>query len=123
MSKLSIILSEDQEAANLAEWLFWQQHLGTVELYSHIPHETYTTSWRAKRKNKVLGVNPGVPDYVIITPTAVLFVELKRVKNSTTSIEQEEWVKRLSGKVTDATVAKGFEEAKRFIEKYLSPRK
>ncbi len=119
MNKLPI-LTEHQEAANLAEYLFILASQGKIELYSHIPHETYTKSWSAKRKNKIEGVMTGVPDYIIVTKQEVLFIELKRVVRSVTSFEQKQWILRLKGKTTDTAICRGFDEAKKFIDFKLS---
>jgi hypothetical protein len=114
-----ILLTEHEEAVLLADYLDMMQKMGKVILYSHVPNETYTKSWMIKRRNKAEGVHKGVPDYIIIVKHKVLFIELKRTKGSETSIEQRMWVQHLGGKTVEATVAKGFDEAQRFIEDNL----
>ncbi len=109
------VLTEHQEATSLAQYLTILQRQGRIELFTHVPNETYTKSWAAKRRNKVEGVKQGVPDYIIVTKKEVLFIELKRTKRSVTSIEQKEWLLKLKGKTTDTVLAKGYEEAKAFI--------
>lgn len=112
-------LTEHQEAVLLAEYLDLLKLNGKIELYSHLPHETYTSSWSVKRKNKAEGVKRGVPDYIIITKCHVLFIELKRRKGGVFSLEQQEWIGRLQGQKIEATMCKGFEEAKEFIEAHI----
>ena len=112
----TIIPLEHDEAVPLAEYLDILKKQGRIELFSHIPNETYTKSWNTKRKNKAEGVRAGVPDYIIVTKTKVLFLELKRVKGSTVSSEQREWFDKLGGKETVSAIAKGFDEAKEFVE-------
>jgi len=72
------------------------------------PSETFTTSWTAKRKNKLEGVTKWFPDIVLILKRwSLLFIELKRKKAilkswkiwaspSRISPEQLEWEKQLN---------------------------
>lgn len=108
--------SEHAEAVALAGYLLMLQRMGKIQLYSHLPHETYTTSWAAKRKNTSEGVKSGVPDYIVITKDKVLFIELKREKGGVVSEEQKLWISNLEGKTTVASVCKGFEASKAFID-------
>jgi hypothetical protein len=111
--------TEHEEAVLLTEYLTLFQNKGEVELFSHIPNETFTKNWGTKTKNKQEGVRKGVPDYIIVTKEKVIFIELKRIKGSSTSPEQIEWNVKLQGKTTDAYIARGFEEARKYLEKYL----
>ena len=111
--------TEHEEAVPLAAYLHFLQNLGKITLYSHIPHETYTNSWKAKRKNASEGVRKGVPDYIIVINDTVLFIELKRKRGGFVSDEQVLWIEGLSHKKTIAYIAKGFEEAKRHIDNLL----
>lgn len=120
MSKTTqFIFSEDNESYALASYLELLQGSGKIEVYSHVPHETYTTSWAVKMKNKRKGVKKGVPDYIIVTKSTVLFIELKIVKGGTVSVEQKNWIETLNGKSCVAQIANGLFEAKNIIEKYL----
>lgn len=91
-----------------------------VVCYSHIPQETFTKNWGTKRKNKDEGVHTGVPDYIIVTPYNLVFIELKRKKGGTVSQEQKDWILALNSIYDDesvkARVCKGFDEAKAFLE-------
>lgn len=112
--------SEYVEAVQLASYLLLLQRQGRIILYSHIPHETYTNSWAAKRRNSNTGVRSGVPDYIVITADKVIFIELKRVKGGIVSEEQKRWILSLRGKKTEASVCKGFDDAKAYIDSFLT---
>ena len=85
--------------------------------FFRVPNETYTKSFKQKAKNKALGVVPGVPDLFVIAHGRLLAVEMKRVKGSTTSKEQKEWIEALVAVGIPAKVCKGAEEAVKFIER------
>jgi len=85
--------------------------------YAHIPNETFTKSWGVKMRNKKQGVKRGVPDYMIIIKNLLIFIEMKRVKNSVTSKEQKEWIAKLNNcNSVQAYICNGFDEAKEDIE-------
>jgi hypothetical protein len=116
---------EDEEQAVFVSWLNDREIK-----HFRVPSETYTKSWSQKRKNKALGVVRGVPDlFVVVSPFQsadgegyVLALEMKRVKLSTVSPEQEAWQETLNGlglPNVQAYVAKGAEEAKRIVSHYL----
>ena len=81
-----------------------------------IPNETFTRSWNQKRKNKALGVSSGAPDLGIIVNNRLIFIEMKRVKKSSTSPEQLQWIAHLHAAHVPARICKGFHEAKAFID-------
>ena len=116
----SLIPTESAEAEWLAQYLLLLQRTGKILLYSHIPHETYTKSWNARRKNTREGVRSGVPDYIIVTRTSVLFIELKRIKGGYVNKEQQEWLLALNDKKTRTFVARGFEQAKKYLDEQLA---
>lgn len=73
-------------------------------------------------KFKRCGVKAGVPDVCIPIPSGSyhgLYIELKRVKGGSVSVEQKEWINFLQSQGYYAEVAKGFDEAKRIVEYYL----
>jgi hypothetical protein len=113
---------EHEEACTLADWMAWN---GLK--YSHIPNETYTKSYKQKMKNKLEGVMPGVPDYLIIIPAEksktnkaeLIFIELKRKKHSRTSEEQKEWIEAINETCVDAHICKGADAAIEVIESYM----
>ncbi len=111
--------TEHDEAVALAQYLEILQKQGRIELYSHLPHETFTRNWGTRMRNKREGVKKGVPDYIIVTKEKVLFIELKRIKRSATSQEQDQWLFALNDKRTVSGVSLGFEQARKVIENNL----
>ena len=68
-------------------------------------------------KLKREGVLSGVSD--IFCPELKLFIEMKRVKGSTTSKEQKEFIFEMKKLGYKAEIAKGFEAAKKIIKKCI----
>lgn len=116
-----IIPLEDEEYNLIVKYL---DGLGFV--YTHIPMETFTTSFKVKKRNKRIGVKSGFPDYVIIIPywwvskrhNVLLFAEIKRQRKAypTLSTSQKEWLHNLKSCNELAEVFYGFEELKAYIE-------
>ena len=111
--------SEDQEQAWLVAWL--RREHPSVRIFS-IPNG----GGRSKAQGAILkatGTSPGVPDLMIPAPRGQhhgLFVEMKRTKGGSVSKEQKDWIAYLQAQGYQAIVCRGFEEAKREIECYLS---
>ena len=111
--------SEDQEQAWLVSWL--RREHPSVRIFA-IPNG----GGRSKAQGAILkatGTSPGVPDLMIPTPCGQhhgLFVEMKRTKGGSVSKEQKDWIAYLQAQGYQAIVCRGFEEAKREIEYYLS---
>lgn len=114
-----LIPLEDHECFTLTEYLDRMKASGKIAVYTHTANETYTKSWKQKSRNKRMGVRPGIPDYIIVTDSKVLFVEMKRVKGGTVTGYQRKWIKELNGKQCEAVVCRGFDEAREFIEKHI----
>jgi len=94
--------------------------------FTAIPNSTYTTSWKQKRHNTDMGLRSGLPDLFIILPNHILFLEMKRIKKSTVSKEQEEWIKAINGlklKNISASVAYGADQAIQIIETIVCEKK
>ena len=68
-------------------------------------------------KLKATGVSPGVPDLFI--PDWRLWVEMKRVKGGSLSAEQKDWIAYLEGCGYTCKVAKGADQAKEMILKFV----
>lgn len=97
-------------------------YLETVGLkFSCIPNHTWTSSWKQKRHNKDLGLRPGLPDLLIVLPgKGLLFIEMKRIRNSHTSDEQQAWIELLNTLPgVAAHCCKGAEDAIVVIKGYL----
>lgn len=79
-------------------------------------------------KNKASGLRKGLPDMFIFISAAksktglpiLACIELKRIKGGVTNPEQKEWIESLdSVSGISAVVAKGFDEAKKFVDSCL----
>ena len=120
------IPTEQEEQELLVEWLEYKKIK-----FSALPLDTYTEHWAVRNKNKRIGVRPGVPDLMIIIPAnfkkvfpdtlpKLVFIEMKRTKGGVLSDNQLDWLVELGqcyGVI--AFSAKGFEEARKAIEKML----
>lgn len=84
-----------------------------------VPNETYTKSWAQKRKNKVLGVSPGVPDLFVVANGRLIAIEMKRQKGGRLTAPQADWLMELNGAGVEARMCKGADEAIEFIEGVL----
>lgn len=111
--------SEYDECVLLVNHLNELKDKGKVTMYTHIPNETYTSSWNQKRKNKMMGVSSGFPDYLILTRTMLIVIEMKREKGGITSPEQKAWLKAFCDLGMPSQVCHGFEEAKKFLSKLI----
>lgn len=73
-----------------------------------------------RMKNKHMGLHRGVPDYIIIIPSGLLFVELKRKRGSKVYDEQKTWKSALNEiKGVQAEICFGADDAIVFVEKFL----
>ena len=112
------IPSEHDEQVVVCKWL---DLIGVT--YFAVPNGS-NKSFTAQRKFKAEGLKAGVPDLVVLLEGGKsLFIEMKRVKLSTTSKEQKEWQKRLKVLGFSAHICKGAGEAIDTIEKYLPENK
>lgn len=95
-----------------------------------IPHTSVTNEQQMSSQNKkmammqgakakAMGKSKGFPDMMIVLQEKCLFVEMKRVKGSTTSKEQKAWIEALNGLGHSASVCKGAEEAIKFVKGFL----
>lgn len=110
--------TEAQEAQKLVMWL----NMKGLK-FTHIANESGLpprVAMLAAKKKKQQGVARGVPDYMVVTPKGLLFIELKRTKNSKTSPEQKEWIDILNQiPGVEATISKGADAAIDFITQFL----
>lgn len=115
--------TESQEQQALFNWI--RLSVGKypeLDLAYHIPNEgkrSVANGARLKRE----GLHTGIPD--IHLPVAKgeyhsLYIELKRVKNSKISKEQEATIKKLNKVGNCAVIAYGWDEARKIIEWYLN---
>lgn len=120
--------TEHYEAIALKQYLDILVTQKKVVCYSHIANETFIRSFATRRIHIAEGKHAGVPDYIVVTPHGILFIELKRIKGSIVSDKQTAWIKAinnvgnyLGNKDSDcdtvhAAVVKGFDEAKKFLD-------
>lgn len=86
----------------------------------HVPNSTWTKSPMVRIRNTILGVRAGIPDLCVVTPSGLLFIEMKQTGSSSTSSHQKEWIDRLNNTPgCEARVCKGAEAAIAFIEEFL----
>jgi hypothetical protein len=121
--------SESAEAKALASYLNALVQYKQIICYTKTAQETFTTSWGAKMRQKAEGVQKGIPDYVILAKTKVIFLELKKQKGkrggnngSVISPEQQLWIDILNNyqsKEIVATIAHGADEAIKFIRQHI----
>lgn len=109
----SHICSEYEEQKTLVEYLILNKIKHTA-----IPNSTYTTSWKQKMKNKMMGLCAGFPDMAVIIGDTLLLLEMKKKKGGQVSPSQKEWIEQLKGcKRVVCDIAYGFDEAKEIIDK------
>lgn len=106
--------SEHDEQVVVCKWL---DLLGVT--YYAVPNGS-NKSLTAQRKFKAEGLKAGVPDMVILLEGGrSVYIEMKRVKGSTTSKEQKEWQERLRVLGFSAHICKGASEAIKAIESHF----
>ena len=71
------------------------------------------------KKLKDEGQVDGVPDLVILKDGKTLFIEMKRLKGSTTSEEQKDWLEWLVNNNFHADICKGNDKAYEVLIKWL----
>lgn len=110
--------TEAQEGAALVAYL----RLRGIA-FTHVGNETGSDPHARRRavRMKQQGTSRGFPDYVIALPgVGVLYIELKRVRGSSVSPEQKQWIETLQAcPGAAAHIAKGRDDAVRIIESYL----
>lgn len=102
---------EDMEATMFADYL-----RARGIMFGHIKNENTINNFAYIAKMKRLGVNRGVPDYIIVHKGKIIFIEMKRVKGSKVSPEQEQWIKALNDAGCYARICYGHIDAESFVE-------
>lgn len=111
MATYKTIPTEDEEQIALFDWLN-AKHIPAF----HVNNEMYTKSWKQKLRARRMGVKSGVPDVFVVLPNKVVAIELKRTKGGVVSDSQKYWIKTLNDAGLKSIVARGADEAIRFIE-------
>lgn len=105
---------EEIEQIHFVQWLDIMGYK-----YTAIPNSTYTKSIMQKMKNKRMGLRAGFPDMVVIAKGKFMCVEMKRIKNSTISPTQREWVDEIAKAGIPVKVCYGAEEAIAFVQRVV----
>mgnify|MGYP000064104520 CR=1 FL=1 len=112
---------EFEEQCNLIKWCHAHQDKRLRLIYSH------TNGARMARgvanKLKASGAKAGIPDLFLPIPNGEyhgLYIELKRIKNSTTSLIQKKWLGLLIQQGYQALVCFGAIDAQAAITNYLT---
>lgn len=112
---------EFEEQCNLINWCHAHQDKRLRLIYSH------TNGARMARgvanKLKASGAKAGIPDLFLPIPSGEyhgLYIELKRVKGSSTSLIQKKWLMLLLNQGYQAVVCFGAEDAQAIITSYLA---
>lgn len=109
--KYSANITEYDECISLVEWL----KLNNID-FAHIHQEFYTKSWKQKMKAKKMGVQAGIPDYMVVYRGKLIFIEMKR-RGGKISVFQKHWLGVL-GKIknVEAVVCFSAEEAINYLK-------
>jgi len=110
------IPTEAQEQNRVAALLDQLTIDGAPVVWCHPPNESYGISPQAGRNRKRAGVKRGCPDILIFSPGPKtgkpVAIEMKRVKYSSTTPEQRDWLQKLDRQCGWNTyIAKGFDQA------------
>ena len=111
--------TEFHEQCTVVDYLELLKKIGKIKLFTALPNNTWTKSWSQKHKQKAEGQRKGFPDLCVITNKRVIFIEMKRLKNSSVSPEQKEWIEGFNSMSIPAKICKGCDEAIEFIKKNL----
>jgi hypothetical protein len=117
------VLSEHQEQCLVIDWCNDHLHLDPrLALIFAIPNGLWAKNEGVGRKAKAEGLKKGVPD--LLLPIASqgfhgLFIEMKKLTNSSTSAAQKQWHKDLREQGYYVVVCKGRAQAITAITSYL----
>ena len=110
---------ETEECKAFAQYLRLKQNQGKVVKFTKTCQETFTKSWKQKNKNKAEGLEAGLPDYLIVLPKKIVFIEMKRQRLGVTSSYQKEWIDALLLARQEVFVCKGCDEAIEVVESLI----
>ena len=107
-------LIEYEECKLFKQWLDYQNMK-----YTHIVGEgNFPVQYHMKLQR--VGFHKGVPDYMILVPNGICFVEMKRKRGGRIYPEQKEWVEALNKiEGVEAAICKGADEAIAFVSGIL----
>lgn len=111
--------TETQEGIALANWLRGRVVDGAPVVFLHIPNERRGDA-RTYALCKMLGIQKGFPDYLLLTRTAAAphgaAVELKTRDGGKKPAEQRAWIRALNMLGIRATFSDGAQEAVQWLE-------
>jgi hypothetical protein len=109
--------SENIECLRFVHYLNKLQSEGRIQKFTHVANESVSQSQLIK--NQALGTSAGFPDYIIVGKYKLIFVEMKRIRGGRVSPQQQAWIDTLTSAGQAASVCKGFEQARDFVEAQL----
>ena len=118
---MKITATETQEQEALVRWLQYMK----LDYFAPINENSYSSKNRRyamilEQKNKKKGKVAGVSDLIVFAEKKILFIELKRIKNSKTSEHQKQFLNTVNSyDYAVGRVCKGWIEAKEFIEEMM----
>jgi hypothetical protein len=137
-----LIPSEDSDCEAFAKYLRIKKLR-----FSHINNESpavrmvgrqasgkpiWKKNFKTLARNEAMGVNGGVPDYIILIErkatekagarnSTLLFIEMKREKGGVVSPEQADWINALNNVFgCVAVVCRGFDQAKETVDAFIN---
>jgi hypothetical protein len=116
---------EDDEAKAFTQYLNALYMSKKILNFSHIPNESSIRNPGYYNKMQAMGKRKGVPDYIIVTKTNIVFVELKRRKNakgkspSNVSDDQLIWIENLQSVGAKCAICYGCDDAINFLKKHI----
>lgn len=114
--------TEEEEQITLFNWAKMQiGRYPELRMMFHIPNEGKRSDITGARM-KASGMRKGVSDIFLSCPRGGkhgLYIEMKRVKDSRVSKEQEDWLHDAEAEGYAAHVAYGWQEAAEIIKRYL----
>ncbi len=86
-------------------------------MFSHIANEGRPEQMGEKLR---IGMDSGIPDYVVCTPKGLVWIEMKRKKGGKVSKNQSDWIEALN-KIdgVEAKVCYGAQMAITFVQSFL----
>ena len=123
--KTRVTHEEDGEQMTLMEWAGLREGmLPELKWLFHIPNGGKRNPREAGRL-KAMGVKSGVSDLFLPVPMGKyhgLWIEMKRQDGGHTSADQKKWIEDMRKNGYKAEVCRGWQEAARVIEQYLTRR-
>jgi len=116
--------TESEDQIKLVQYLDILVRQGKVLWFTWSGNWQFQKSMWVKMKMKREWIRAGMPDLLIVLPTRIVFIELKRLKGGKPTDEQLHAIEAIN-KMWDTTwtvqayFAYGFEEAKLLIDKLL----